>query len=85
MTENELLYTNQSQPCRCFENSTFHQSSYFSQFDFNCTNTTWKGDKPVAVAQLFFEWVLFGNKRILEQKVRSSDYIPDKTFIHNEF
>lgn len=55
MTENELLYTNQSQPCRCFENSTFHQSSYFSQFDFNCTNTTWKGDKPVAVAQLFFE------------------------------
>lgn len=66
MTENYMLYTNKSLSCRCFENSTFHQSSYLSQYDFNCTNTTWKGDKPVAVAQLFFEWVLFGNKRILE-------------------
>ncbi|KAK3100064.1 hypothetical protein FSP39_014142 [Pinctada imbricata] len=41
--------------CRCFENSTFHMSSYLDPLGFNCTNTTWKGDEPVAVAQLFFD------------------------------
>ncbi|KAK3092741.1 hypothetical protein FSP39_006776, partial [Pinctada imbricata] len=53
VTENLIRYNNT--PCRCYENSTFDMRSYLEPLGFNCTTTTWKGDKPVAVAQLYFD------------------------------